>query len=75
MRVTDFRLGAHDPLRHRGRCNKERGRDLLSGEAADLTQGQGDLGVWWQSGMAAREDQPQTVVINALLLVVRIRVR
>src|SRR2546428_8767920 len=42
-RVADLRLGAHDPLGHRGRRGEEGVRDLLGLEAAYLAQGQRHL--------------------------------
>ena len=44
-------------------------RDLFGGEAADLAQRQRDLRVRRQRRMAAGEDQPQPVVLHALLVV------
>jgi hypothetical protein len=43
-------------------------RNLLSRQATDLTQRQRDAGIRRQSGMAAGEDQPQPVVLDALIV-------
>ncbi len=51
-----------------GRSGEEGAGDLLGGEAADLAQRQRHLGVRRQGRMAAGEDQPQPVVLDALVL-------
>ena len=65
-RVADLRLRTDDPLGDGRRAGQECVRDFLGRQAADLTQRQRHLGIGRQCRMAAREDQPQPVVINAL---------
>ena len=43
-------------------------RDLLGREAAHLAQRQRHLSVRRQGGMTAREDQPQPVILDALIV-------
>ena len=49
-------------------ASQERARDLLGGEAADLAQRERDLRVGRQRRMAAGEDQPQPVVLDAVVV-------
>ena len=63
-RVADLGLRTDDPLRHGGRAGEERARDLLGREPAHLAQGQRHLGVRTQGRMAAREHQPQPIVLD-----------
>src|SRR5712664_1563661 len=65
--IADLSLGPHDPLGHCGGRREERAGDLLGREPAHLTQRQRHLGVRRQGRMAAGEDQPQAVVINAIV--------
>ena len=51
-----------------GGRGEERARDLLGREAADLAQRQRDLRVRRQRRVAAGEDQPQPVVLDALVV-------
>ena len=67
-RVPDLGLCAHDALSQGGRLREERVSDLFGAEVADLAQRQRDLGVRRQGRMAAGEDQPQLVVVYALLI-------
>ncbi len=67
--IADLGLGAHDPLRQRGRRDQAGMGDGLGRQAADLAQGQRDAGLFRQAGMAAGEDQPQPVVLDRLALV------
>ncbi len=65
-RVANLRLGADDALRQRGRRDEERVGDLLGREAAHLAQRKGNLCFRRQGRVAAGEDQPQPVVLDAL---------
>ena len=66
--VADLGLGAHDALGQRGRRGQEGARDLLGRETADLPQRQRDARFRRQGGVAAGEDQPQPVVLDALVV-------
>ena len=55
-------LGAADPLRHRRLRHVEGVGDLLGGEAADGAQGQRHLGGGREVGVAAAEEQEESVV-------------
>ena len=60
--AADRALGPADPLGH-GRLGHEEGvGDLLGGEAADRAQGQRHLGRGGEVGVAAAEQQEQSVV-------------
>ena len=65
-RVADLVLRPHDSLRQRRRRRQERACDLLRRQPADLAQRQRHLRVRRQRRMAAGEDQPQAVVLDAL---------
>nr|QPG01998.1 hypothetical protein WM98B_00145 [Acinetobacter nosocomialis] len=67
-RIADLALGAHDALRERGRCDEEGTCDLLGGEAAYLAQRQRHLRLGRQHRMAAGEDQPQAVILDAVVV-------
>ena len=63
-RILDLAFGAHQPLRQ-GRLRNEKGaRDLTRRKPAQGAQGQGDLGLAVEGGMAAGEDQPQPIIRN-----------
>ncbi len=59
----DLLLGPGDPRGHRGLLHQERAGHLGRGQTAHQPQRQGDLGVPGQGGVAAGEDEPQTVVV------------
>ena len=64
-RVADLALGAHDALRQ-CRCGSQEGAgDGLGGQAAHFAQGQRHLRLGRERRMAAGEDQPQAVVLDA----------
>jgi hypothetical protein len=67
-RIADLALGAHQPLRHRRLGHQERARDLRRGQPAQQAQRQGHLRAAPQRGVAAREDEPQAVVLQRPLL-------
>ena len=67
-RVADLRLGAHDALGERGRAGEKGARDLLGREPAHFAQRERDLRVRRQRRVAAREDEPQPVVLDALVV-------
>ena len=60
--VANLVFCSHDPLRERRRGGEERLPDFLGLEPADLAQGQRDACVGIQRGMAAGEDEPQSIV-------------
>ena len=64
-RVADLALGPHEALRHRRLGHEERPCDLGRGEPDKRAQRERDLCLARQRGMAAREDQPQAVVLDA----------
>jgi hypothetical protein len=73
-RIADLAFRPHDALRHgRGRA-EVRACDLLGGHAADLAQREGDLRVGRERRVAAGEDEPQPIVLDALVLARRARV-
>jgi hypothetical protein len=51
--VVEFAFGSHDPLRHRRLGHHEGGGDLVSLEASDEAEDQGDSGVGDQGGVGA----------------------
>ena len=55
-------FGPDDPLGQRRLRDQERPGDLGGVEAAEEPQGEGDLGVGGQGGVAAQEHEPQLVV-------------
>ena len=62
--VLDLAFGAHQPLRQ-GRLRNEKGaRDLARRKPAERAQGQGDLGLAVQGGMATGENQAQPIIRN-----------
>ena len=66
--VADLCFGADDPLRKRRRRREKRLRDLLGRQAAHFTQRQRHLRVRRQRRMAAREDESQPIVLDALVV-------
>ena len=68
VRVADLGLGADDSLRDGGWGREESPRDLFGREPADFAQRQRDLRIGWQRRMAAREDEAQPVVFEAVIL-------
>ncbi len=62
--VADDGFGADDALGEGGGGDEKCASDLFRGEAADLSQGEGELGFGRQSGMAAGEDEAEAVVVN-----------
>jgi hypothetical protein len=70
--LGDLGLGPHDALGERGLGNQIGGRDLRRREPAQGAQSQGDAGLGSQAGVAAGEDQPQQVVADRRLRVVRL---
>ena len=67
-RVSNLALGADDALGHGAGGREKRVRDLFGGEAAHLAQGQCDLRIGRQRRMAAREDQPQPIVLDSFVI-------
>jgi hypothetical protein len=65
-RVADLGFGAHDALRQRRRGGGKGEGDLLGRQAAHLAQRQHHLRVRRQRRVAAGEDEPQPVVLDAL---------
>ncbi len=64
VRVPDLPLGPDQPLGH-GRLGDQEGPgDLGGGQPSQGAERQGDPGVDGQRGVAAREDQPQPVVLD-----------
>ena len=64
-RVADLPLGADQTLRGRRFRLDERARDLARRQAAEGPQRQRLLRLGRQRGMAAHEEQPQPVVVDA----------
>ena len=64
--VADGALGAHEPLRNRGLGHEKRASDLGRRESAHQSQGERHAAVCRQPGVAAGEDQPESVVGNRL---------
>ena len=62
LRVANLRFRAHDPLRERRSRCEEGVRDLFGAQPADFAQGQCDLRVGGQRGMAAGENQTKAIV-------------
>ena len=60
--VAQLALGADDPLSERGFSDEEGARDLGGVEPAEEPQGESDLGVGGEGGMAAQEHQSQLIV-------------
>ena len=56
-RILDLAFGAHQPLRQGRLRNEKSARDLAGRKPAEGAQGQGDLGLAVERGMAAGEDQ------------------
>ncbi len=73
-RVADLRLRADDALRQRRGRREEGPCDFLGGEAAHFAQRERNLCVRSQRGMAAGEDQPEPVVLDALPVGPRVRI-
>jgi hypothetical protein len=58
----DLALGPHQPLGHRRLGHQEGARDLAGGEAAQGAQGEGDLRLGRERGVAAGEDELEPLV-------------
>ena len=67
-RVADLCLRADDALRQRGRRREKRLRDLLRRQTADLAQRERHLRIGRQGRVAAREDEAQPIVFDALFV-------
>jgi len=65
---ADLGLGADDALGHRWRLGEKCVGNLLGRQAAYGAEGEGDLRLRRQSGMAAGEDKPQPVVGHIVLI-------
>src|SRR5712692_10401848 len=63
-RALDALLGPADALGHRGLWNQECVRDLRGGQAADGAEREGQLRRYGQRGMAAQEEQGESVVVR-----------
>ena len=73
--VADLVLGPHEPLRHRRLGHEERACDLGGREPGERAQRQRDLRLDRQRRVAAREDQPQAVVLDAAVVGIGRKVR
>ncbi len=62
--VADLALGPDQPLRHRRLRHEEGAGDLVGLQTSEQAQRQRDLDVRRQRRVAAREDQPQAVVLH-----------
>ena len=71
--VADLALGPDEPLGERRLRDQEGPRDLRCREAAERPERQGDATVHRQRRMAAREDQPESVVGDGHLVVRHVR--
>lgn len=67
-RVANLGLRSDDALRQPRRRRQKRLGDLLGCQAAHLAKREGDLGIPRQRRMAAREDQPEPIVLDGLLV-------
>jgi hypothetical protein len=63
-RSGDLAFGPQETLGHRRLGDQEGSSDLRRGQAADRAQGQRDLGLLGQRGMAAQEDETELVVVE-----------
>ncbi len=63
-RALDALLGPADALSHRGLWNQERIRDLRGGQTPDGAEREGQLGRYGQRGMAAQEEEGESVVMR-----------
>ncbi len=73
--VADLVLGPHQSLRHGRLGHEERACDLGSRQPGERAQRERDLRLDRQRRMAAREDQPQAVVLDAAVVRVGREVR
>ncbi len=67
VRLRERALGADDPLGDGRLRREERAGDLRRGEAAEQAQGQRDACLARQDRVAGHEDQPQHVVLDAVV--------
>ncbi len=71
-RVANLALGTHQALRHGGRWHQKRARNLVGVEAAQSTEGQGDLRIQGKRRMTASEDEAKAIVGDFVGVVVRL---
>ena len=61
-----FPLALRHPRRHRGLAHEERPCDVRGAQSAHEPERERDLGLDGEGGVAAREDEPQPVVLDLL---------